>query len=65
MVDDRTEMLIRRNRALLARAAKGREEAREATALAEKHIAMLTRALARLRHPRTVSNESAQTISWC
>jgi hypothetical protein len=62
MVDDRTEMLIRRNRVLLA---KAREEAREAAALAALHIAMLKHNLIRLRHPRADSNQSAETISWC
>jgi hypothetical protein len=56
MVDDRTEMLIRRNRVLLAQAAKAREEAREAAALAALHIAMLKHNLIRLRHPRADSN---------
>jgi hypothetical protein len=65
MVDDRTEMLIRRNRVLLAQAAKAREEAREAAALAALHIAMLKHNLIRLRHPRMDSNQSAETISWC
>jgi hypothetical protein len=65
MVDDRTEMLIRRNRVLLEQAAAAREAAREATMLAAEHIAMLTHTLVRLRQPPTDSNRSAEAISWC
>jgi hypothetical protein len=66
MVDDRTEMLIRRNRALRAQAAKVREEARETAALAAEHIAMIRQsqlvlacALSRLRQLRADSGPSA------
>jgi hypothetical protein len=67
MVDDRTEMLIRRNRLLLKLAAMAREEARAASALAAKRIAILTDTLnlVRLQHPRTDSDRGAETISWC
>ena len=62
MVDDRTEMLIRRNRFLLQLAALAREEARAASALAAEHIATLTRTLVRMRAD---SDRGAETISWC
>ena len=65
MVDDRTELLIRRNRALLELAAAVCEEAREAAAQAAQHIAMLQHNLVRLRPPRMDSDRSAETISWC
>jgi hypothetical protein len=55
LVDDRTEMLIRRNRVLLALAARTRDETREAVARAAEHMATM----ARLLQPRADSSPSA------
>jgi hypothetical protein len=54
MVDDGTEML-RRNRVLLALAARTRDETREAVARTAEHMATLSR----LRQPRADSSPRA------
>ena len=70
--DDPTEMLIHRNRALLALAAKSRVDAREAIARAAENVAIirrsqlvLARALFRLQHPRADSSPSADALFSC
>jgi hypothetical protein len=72
MVDDRTETLIRRNRALLALAATTRADAHESVARATDHIVTirrsqlgLARALFRLQHPRSDGSLSADALFCC
>ena len=70
--DDQTEMLIQRNRALLALAATARAGAREAVARVADNMAIirrsqlvLARSLLRLQHPRADSSPSADALFRC
>ena len=70
--DDQTEMLIHRNRALLALAATAHADAREAIARAADNAAIirrsqlvLARALFRLQHRRADSSPSADALFSC
>ncbi len=71
MDDDRTAMLIRRNRALVVLAASARADAHKAVARAEDHIVMIreaqramAHALSRLQNPRADS-PSADALFRC